>query len=228
MGAKLDYDFYMKFAKNTKNSLQKQYAKYVNIRGSGFSLVEMMLAVSILLLAIGAPLFASTRGVIDSRHAMNKITARMLAQEAIEYIISVRDTNERKILAKVTGYTEGDWARGFSDSSNCLVPGAVTDRGCQIDVYTPEPLNIVKCVGTGTPTCDEPLRYVDIGDEKRFGYYDNAGGDLPSESIFIRTLRVRQINNNEYTLDVEIKWDEKGTEKSLILKDQLYRTVVDP
>lgn len=80
----------------------------------GFTLVETLVAVAVLLLAIAAPMSLGSQGLTTSRVARDQVIATYLSQEAVEYVRNVRDSN---ILS-------GDnWLEGLSDcvSSSCSI-----------------------------------------------------------------------------------------------------------
>lgn len=59
----------------------------------GFTLIEGMVAISILAISVTAPLMIAQKGVASAIYARDQITAFYLAQEAVEYIRNIRDTN---------------------------------------------------------------------------------------------------------------------------------------
>ena len=85
-------------------------------RERGFTLIEALVAISILLFAIAGPLTIASRGVLSSNVARDQTTAFYLAQEAIEYVRNTRDENSLRALSWLTGL------------SNCVAPSA-----CNID-----------------------------------------------------------------------------------------------
>lgn len=74
----------------------------------GFSLIETLVAVVVLVTAIVGPLTLAERSINSSIYARDQVTASLLAEEAIEYLRSVRDGNE---------YTHRNW---LSDLSDCV------------------------------------------------------------------------------------------------------------
>lgn len=56
-----------------------------------FTLIETMIAVSILALAIAGPLFSASRAILASETARDQLVASYLAQEGIEYVRMMRD-----------------------------------------------------------------------------------------------------------------------------------------
>lgn len=113
--------FYRKFFGHQQNSI-----KLV----TGFTLVETLVAVSILTLAIAGPLAVSSLAISESQHARNQITASYLAQDGIEAMINIRNSN----------FLRGnDW---LSNLDNCLSP-----KKCGIDSRE-SPLQVSNCSGS--------------------------------------------------------------------------------
>lgn len=57
----------------------------------GFTLIETMVAVTILTLSIAGPLFTASRTMIAAQIARDQLTASYLAQEGVEYVRAMRD-----------------------------------------------------------------------------------------------------------------------------------------
>ncbi|MEK7606342.1 MAG: hypothetical protein AAB458_01995 [Patescibacteria group bacterium] len=87
----------------------------------GFTFVETLVAIAVLLLAVTAPLSLVYQSLAASRVARNQVTAIYLAQETIEFIRATRDTN---------ALTGNDWLTTLED---CQV-----EDGCYIDISTSE------------------------------------------------------------------------------------------
>lgn len=90
-----------------------------------FTLVETLVAITVLVIAIVGPLYAIHRSVIASYAARDNLIATSLAQEAVEYVRSIRDTN----------YLSGrSWLTGLDaclNANGCVVdPGTGTITVC--------------------------------------------------------------------------------------------------
>ena len=57
----------------------------------GFTLIEAMVAVTILTLAVAGPLYVADRSMVAAQIAQEQLTASYLAQEGIEYVRLMRD-----------------------------------------------------------------------------------------------------------------------------------------
>lgn len=82
---------------------------------AGFTILETLVAISILLLALTAPLVIVSQALRSSYFSRDQITAYYLAQEAIEYLRNKRDNQ-----GLTSGATSADWTSLFKtdDGSN--------------------------------------------------------------------------------------------------------------
>jgi len=81
----------------------------------GFTLIETLVAVSVLLVSLAGPLSIAAQALQSAYYARDQITAFYLAQEAMEYVHAVRDQN----------YIAGTpWLNGLS---SCI------DASCAVD-----------------------------------------------------------------------------------------------
>lgn len=59
--------------------------------GNGFTLLETLVAITILTFAVAGPLFTASRAIVAARAASYQLTASYLAQESVEYVRMLRD-----------------------------------------------------------------------------------------------------------------------------------------
>ncbi len=157
-------------------------------RQPGFTLVEAMVAISILSLAVTGPLLIAQKGLGSAIYARDQITAFYLAQEAVEYVRNVRDSN------RISGTS---WLSQFSgckeDSSG---------RKCQIDA------RLVNFADAGAisvcPSGVCPPLKLDL-QNNIYGYGSGA------DTIFTRTISIDDIAkpNQEAVISVTIAWKTK-------------------
>jgi len=136
-------------ASTTKRESQKRnsYFSFANerreqIQSSGFTLVETMIAVTILTFAVAGPLFTASRALVAAEIARDQLTASYLAQEGVEYVRAMRDTEY--LAAYQTGgatVSETAWS-SFLNGSNA---GSITQ--CRTSTCTLDPS---RNMGTGS------------------------------------------------------------------------------
>lgn len=81
----------------------------------GFTFIETLVAISVLLVSLAGPLSIAAQALSSAHYARDQVVAFYLAQEAIEYVRAVRDQN---YLAS------GSWLDGLSE---CV------DASCTVD-----------------------------------------------------------------------------------------------
>lgn len=163
----------------------------------GFTFVETLVAISILLLAIAAPLTLGSQGLAASRIARDQVIGTYLAQEAIEYARNVRDTN---------ALAGNDWLQGLEDCVNAT---------CVVDVPTGA---IDACVVGSRDEC-EPLVF-----HKTTGLYGLAGGGSKwVETKFTRVLSivVNEKAPSEALITAEVFWTDGLAERRLSVEESI-------
>lgn len=182
---------------------------FSSIKKRGFTLIEAMVAISILSLAVTGPLLIAQKGIGSAVYARDQITAYYLAQEAVEYIRNVRDTN------RITGAW---WLSQFSSCQpyNSGTPSCSTINGTyKIDArysnftndggtptnYADDTVNasaIAVCSGTcGTLSFDSST--------KLYGY---GSGSTWKTTPFTRTITIdNTASNKEALVTVTISWN---------------------
>lgn len=164
---------------------------------SGFTLIETLVAISILTAAIAGPLVMSIKNIGTANTSQDQLVALYLGQEAIEYVRNVRDTN----LIKMASGENITWLNGLND---CI------DKDCYIDVVKDEICN------SNNSTCTGGLKFVN-------GYYI----PVASGASFTRTVKIKNpVDNNpdEAQVDVEMKWKSKygNKTKTMNLQDHIF------
>jgi type II secretory pathway pseudopilin PulG len=194
----------LKFFTKNNNSLKPRKTK-VSLRDeSGFTIMETLVAIFILLLSITGPMAFSQSALRAAFQSRDQITAFYLAQDAIEFVKNRRDHN---ILAG------NDWLAGLG---NCDEPGI--NKGCTINTTINDGA-IERCNPSGKPGClgdnsngleDKPLKIYEEG-ESYEGYFNSEsnGGD---DSTFARTIYIDEFSNGyEAEVVVKIRWTSHDT-----------------
>jgi len=159
----------------------------------GFTLVETLIAISILLVAIAGPLTIASRGLVASKYSRDQVIAFYLAQEATEFIRNKRDNNA------ITGNL---WTDGLGP---CFNP-----NGCMVDatggVFS-------SCTGDGC---------VELNIHKTTGFYSYSNGTDWRGSGFTRTINIEQINPDEIKITVGVSWRTGTLNKSFSINENLF------
>lgn len=196
---------------------------FKKIKG-GFTVVEAMVAISILLLSITGTFAIAQSSIQSTSFAKNRITAYYLAQEGIEYVRHLRDNNGLKMLGNRTDNIS--WLEGFAAAEGDPCFNGVP---CMVDT-TGE---------TGVTACDEfsgcSTFYLNT-ETGKFEYTSKGPQSVPS--TFRRTVTVvipwgdyflypgdptpgGQIEH-QVMVRVVVDWDQNGINRSLEISENLY------
>ncbi|MDP6119530.1 MAG: prepilin-type N-terminal cleavage/methylation domain-containing protein [Candidatus Pacebacteria bacterium] len=153
----------------------------------GFSLIETLVAITVLLIAVTGPLSIAHRALSDANLAKNQTIAIFLAQDAIEYLKNLRDEN------LLSG---NDWDRTINDcNGTCIVDSA-------LDTLT-------ACSGS----C--PVLRQDSA-TGLYGYNNNW-----EPTLFTRTVTTTTVNEDEFSVSVDISWQNGTITKTISLKEHI-------
>jgi len=193
------------------------------LHARAFTLVETLVAISLLTIAIVAPMALTTQSLSSAHYAKDQMTASHLAQEAIETIRHVRDGNILKI------------SQSGGASVNLLQDIPKTD-GSPFAVNTLDDTMMACTLNNKCP----PLQM--NKSNHLYGYH--SGCNIPTtndcgavgdwaNSIFTRTVTARFIPNgsyaeNEVRIEVTVEWKTAGgLTRDVVISENLYRWVKD-
>jgi len=177
-----------------------------NQNNKGFTLVETMVAISVLMFAVLGPLSIASSGLINARIARDQVTAFYLAQEGLEFVRYTRDTN---YLLNPASTDNKEWLKGLGD---CYNRGCIIDTASYFDINSFDPSSaITSCV----PECG-PL-YID----QQTGLYTYNTQDPLSP--FTRTVKVSNVgeDNNEIRVEATVEWKTGVATKKVVLSENI-------
>lgn len=175
-------------------------------RPTGFTLIETLVAITLLTVAIVAPMALTTQSLATAYYARDQITAFYLAQEAIEAVRSIRDGQVLQI-AQSTG--------GASVNLFGSIP--LNNQAFTIDARQSDPASAIVLCDTTCP----PLQT----DGTLYGY--NASW---ADSNFTRTVKASFVGSgqDEIRITVVVAWQTGAfKERSFSISENLYRWVND-
>lgn len=207
---------------NFKNIYKKISPKLISSKKLilGFTLIETMVAITILLMAIAGPMEIASKSLLSAYYARDQITAYYLAQEGIEYLRNDRD-NYYLQNPNVT-----NWPADFSSCVN-TDPNHI---GCEIGANST--INTAYSVMSCGSTC-APLNYAsDLG----FYSYAPTNGTTNLQSKYTRVVTVSPDPSGTPTPDSvlvtsTVYWSGvylPGTTKSFTIKEVLYNWPIQP
>lgn len=155
-----------------------------------FTIIETLVAISILTVAIAGPLTIAQRSLQSALFARDQITALYLAQEGIDLARAYRDRNA---LTALKG-TPTTWLAGLE---------ACTTGSCTID---PSTAAVAACSGSGCAA----LRY-----DSNTNLYQYTSG---TASRFTRTLKVVVINATSATIESSISFNTGTVPRTVVAR----------
>jgi Tfp pilus assembly protein PilV len=170
----------------------------------GFTLLEALVATSILMVAVAAPITIAQKGLSSAVYSKNQMIASYLAQDAIEYIKNKRDEVTIENKSTTLGWNNLEIFNVSGES--CLV-----SPFCDIDTINEE----VKAFSAAVPLTKDGNGF----------YVHNESTD----TIFTRQIKI-QLNDinptvsptvyNEALITVTVSWGGAGNE--VVVKTLIY------
>jgi len=168
----------------------------------GFTLIETLVAISILVTAIVGPMTLASQALSSAYYARDQVTAFHLAQEAVETIRNVRDSN---ILKNVEG-TQTNLLAGIPSTGGA--PFTVETRNNQMSL----------CGGECPPL------------QNNGEFYGYGNPSQWEDTRFTRTVWANGVGegDEEVRITVEVKWQTGSfQERRVTISVNLYRWVND-
>ena len=172
----------------------------------GFTLIETLVSIFILLLAITGPLTVAQNGLKASFLARDQIVAFYLAQDVIETIKHLRDNYALGLQQNM-----GHWLAGLG---NCKPVNVGIPVVCTLDTSGN---NVV------TNSC-QPGKCPQLGYDESIGKFGYSAG---SPSKYTRTIYVTEIESNrEAQIVVEIEWDSNFfAKRHVVVQENIFNWI---
>lgn len=166
-------------------------------KNKGFTLIEVLVAIFILITAVVVPLTIGSKAFAYSNFVRDQSTASYLAQEAVEYIRLQRDNSS------LNASPNGAWNDFKSIISSCMSDLDDADLGgCRFDVRESYP-SLISCDGK----CPVMYRQED-------GTYSY---NIESAKSFLRSVETSVVDPSAPTervrVDVTVYWNTNGIDQ---------------
>ena len=166
----------------------------------GFTLVEALVAITILTVGILSGLILTSRSLYSVSIIQDRLRAAMLAQEGIELVREIRDTN---FVSRIEG-EDVAWDSGLG-SGKYIIESHAGDS---------DSINLIPL--TDSDAADE-LPKLKFNDSTHLYSYSSG-----QESPFFRMIIIEKINDSELKIQSIVKWRSKNVQFEIIVEDHLY------
>ncbi len=181
-----------------------------NMKNRGFTIVETLVAITVLMISVAGPLVVASKGLSAALYARDQVIASYLAQESMEVIKNTRDNN----LAAGSG-----WLNGIGDASNCTSSTNPCDASA-VSLTSPP------TTPTGCSAGSCPIYFNSVT-----GYVTSSSGATPT--IFKRYYYLIKPNSvtacttaeTECQVNVYVIWNEGTVPYSVELESQLVSSM---
>lgn len=168
----------------------------------GFTLVETLVAITVIALAIMGPFQIVQKALSASYIARDQLVASALAEEGVEYVRSIRDRNYLYNAANPGSPRSWLYTMDGNGGPNC----SGTTK-CALDPTQ----NTIAACGT---SCS-PLRLASTN------VYTQASPSGSTVTRFTRYLQISSVSVNEVQVSVTVTWETQHTQYTVTVMDNL-------
>ena len=160
----------------------------------GFSLVETLVAITLLLLIMVGPLAITSRTSSSATFASEQVVASFLAQEGLEIVQKARD--DTVLSSTFLGGTQATaWTNFVSAYSSC-----VSSDGCRIELDSAGAVVAPQSCST-IANC---LLYLNTASGARSMYTHSSAG--LTATPYTRVIKITSVNSNEVKVESIVTW----------------------
>ncbi len=181
-----------------------QYTKH----NQGYSLVEVLVAISILLLALVGPLVIASKSLQSAQYSQEQTIAIFLAQEGVAAFTAARNDNALEFFDNAA-FDPWAWVSGASLDS-CYADG------CNIDFGGNDPMGSIQSCSSPS-SCD--LR---LDSSRARSQYNMSSGDLTQ---YRRIIQLSESVPGELVIQSTVYWNANlfnNQEQSITLTGAVY------
>ena len=202
---------------------------------AGFTLVEALVAISILMIAIASPMTLAQKGLSTATLSKDYMIASFLAQDAIEAVKNIRD---QIAISSVSG----DWLNG-TILNDCICKES--DNNCNFDNTSLLKFCTIDTTRSWASTGGGSIQLGDINNAKlkisytdsipgprqflKYDYQGNNGLGGDNISKFTRYINIKKTSNtpgavgvDEAVINVRVFWDSPQGMQKVDIQDFIY------
>lgn len=191
--------------------ISQNSTKFISSRKKGFGILEVLLASVIIIIILGALVFL-VRGILNkTTYYQERLQATMLAQDGIEKVRQIRDTNY------IDANPATEWSSFVLNTSNIFIK-PVLYSGNPLNIYYSSYVTSINRIGLTTTTSAE-----DVGGTKftRQIFFESPNELMthPTEGNGANHDFIENINNNAYRVTSRVTWTFLGDTKTIEIKE---------
>ena len=167
----------------------------------GFTVLETLVAITILILAVTGTFTAAQTALSQAIFAKEQVVSFFLAQEAVEYIRNLRDSN---------ALSGSNWLTGLASQSS---DPCYFGKTCRVDATLGA--NAFTACSGGAGSC--PILLQNTSGNFLYGYTTGW-----ANSPFKREIQLQQINSNEVLATVTVTFSKGLTSKTVTVTESIF------
>jgi prepilin-type N-terminal cleavage/methylation domain-containing protein len=184
----------------------------------GFTLVETLVAITILLIVITGPLTISTSAARSTSFSSEQVVAFFLAQEGAEIVQKARDDVViRKFLPIANAnYVADPWSQVMDDTSGPYAD-CFTTNGCGLELNTDTTGSLetpIECIGT---SCQ--LYYEDTAGVRSRYTHETTGNEA---TIYSRKITLTAVSTDDVMVESVVTWRTGGQRQDQEVRVETY------
>ncbi len=189
---------------------------YKKIKSSGFTLIEALVAISLLMTAMASTMSVTQKALSSSLLSRDQMTASFLAQDGLEAIKNIRDHTAIS--------TSDSWLSGLeickcTDDNTCKF-NSQNVTYCTIDT-TEQTLQVTGPYILSSDS-QNPLKIENTNDGTNFLKYDYKNTGASSKFSRMINIKVSGDNPNEAEVNVRVSWTSPLGPQNVDVNDFIY------
>lgn len=184
---------------------------YVHTKQTGFTLVETLVSITILLIVIVGPMSISSSTARSTSFSSEQVVAFFLAQEGAELAQKARDDLWLDDFSNASnGWTA--FTDEFGTYADCY---STTGSGCGLELLDTSAVGGLKTPTACSTTADCKLHYNDAGDRARYTYNSSGATTTP----YTRIIKLENINPREVKVTSRVYWrsgNQRATQEAVV------------